>query len=171
MPTHRNRTRSASSSRRHNTKRDGQRGKRTTISRLLTATNDVRAEHDRHPLELSERLCNAIDGHVHELAHFQRHLSHKGLDGSDKMQRMKDAGFDVEYCHENLGRNQRTPEHVVSSWMKSPSHRKCMLTPRAERVGFAVAENKSGETYWGMDVATEKNTRKQRGSYDRRDRW
>lgn len=126
---------------------------RTRIRRLLMKVNNERRKHGVHSLKLCKRLCRAARMHNKELALTQRRLNHRGLDGLRKMDRVVAANFDASYVGECLARHQKSPEHAVDSWMKSPLHRKTVLTPDADRVGFNFKANESGEGYWAMVVA------------------
>lgn len=58
--------------------------------------------------------------------------------------------FDYPFIRfgENLGRYQKSPSEVVSSWMKSKEHRANITNPAYLKVGSGICVTKSGEYYW-----------------------
>jgi uncharacterized protein YkwD len=62
-------------------------------------------------------------------------LSHRGNDGTNAGQRLTQAGYRWGFFGENLAAGQRTPEAVVSAWMRSPTHRAVLLSPKATQIG------------------------------------
>lgn len=57
--------------------------------------------------------------------------------------------FDYEYTSygENIARNFKTPEAVVSAWMASPKHRDNILKPNFTHIGIGIKTAKNGKIY------------------------
>jgi len=108
---------------------------RATIRRIIELINVERAAADLpaltiHPLLMAEaqRFSGvlAIVGTV----------SHRGNDGTNAGQRLTRVGYKWRYFGENLAAGQITADKVVTAWMKSPSHRAIVLSPKATHVGI-----------------------------------
>lgn len=78
----------------------------------------------------------------------QRYFEHKSPIYGDpwNMAMLFDYPF-VRFA-ENLGRYQKSPYEVVSSWMKSKEHRANITNPAYLKVGSGICVTKRGEYYW-----------------------
>lgn len=109
----------------------------TTASNLLTAMNEARADHGLAPLRMNAQLRRAAL--QHSLRAIRRNVfTHAGL-----VPRLQRNGVQGPYVGENLawgvGSSSRAA-HIVSSWLRSPSHRRNLLDPRFRLVGLGVAK-------------------------------
>lgn len=124
--------------------------------RLLRLVNAERAQHGAPPVELDETLTACARSHNADLAFVQKRLSHVGFDGADLSQRLYRCGYSYRYASENVARGQGDPSHVVRSWMKSPGHRKNLISPRVTHMGVHVGRGEDGRLYWAQMFGIEK---------------
>lgn len=124
--------------------------------RLQHLVNAERARHGAPPVELDETLTACARSHNADLAFVQKQLSHVGFDGADLSQRLHRCGYSYRYASENVARGQGDPAHVVRSWMKSPGHRKNLISPRVTHMGVHVGRGEDGRLYWAQMFGIEK---------------
>ncbi|HEU0069735.1 MAG TPA: CAP domain-containing protein [Alphaproteobacteria bacterium] len=108
---------------------------------MLAAVNAARAAQSLKPLTRDGRLdaaaCRqAKDLGRHELFDVES-LSHRGSDGSDLGQRLREAGYVFRTAAENLAAGIADPAKVVSLWMASDGHRRNILTADFREAGMA----------------------------------
>jgi len=60
---------------------------------------------------------------------------------------MTKAGFNYSAAGENIAWGQRTPEHVMNSWMNSPGHRANILSDHFEQIGIGYAQDGSSRLW------------------------
>jgi uncharacterized protein YkwD len=75
-------------------------------------------------------------------------FSHKRPDGQSCFTLYDDYGVVYTRAAENIAFGQSTPSDVVSSWMKSPSHKANILNPNLNLIGIGIAIDKNGLLYW-----------------------
>ena len=125
---------------------------RERIEALLEAHNRVREEAKLAPLTLDPRLNAAALVQATDMAKHEM-MSHEGTDGSTFNQRIDRQGYRYKAAAENVAAGQKTVGHVMKSWMDSPHHKENILGPYAQ-VGFGIARDENGVTYWCADFAT-----------------
>ncbi|MCY3020786.1 MAG: CAP domain-containing protein [Planctomycetota bacterium] len=113
---------------------------------ICDLTNAERQKAGLEPLRLNAKLFEAARGHS---AHMAKHdeLTHE-LDGKNVSKRADEKGYKWSAVGENVAWNQRTPEDVVRSWMKSSGHRANILNKDFDEIGVGIAPNKKGELYY-----------------------
>lgn len=121
---------------------------RTVRETILAATNELREETERAPLERSPLLDAAAQEYA-ELLRDEDHYGHVGPQGSRPGDRVREEGYRYRWIAENIAKGLFTPEEVVARWSRSPDHRRNMLHPKPEEVGLGVAY---GETGGELDV-------------------
>ena len=127
-------------------------------SQVLVELNAIRRAHGLVPLRLSRPLASAADAHSRAMATYG-FFKHESRDGSAFWHRVKRyygpgrrGGWSVG---ENLlwstaGIDAR---RAVELWMKSPAHRKNILTPRWREIGLsAVTAPAAPGVFAGRDV-------------------
>lgn len=62
--------------------------------------------------------------------------------------RLRAVGYSWRAFAENIAYGQRTTEAAVEAWMKSPGHRKNLLSPAYTELGTGYAVDASGRPYW-----------------------
>jgi|GEM_PF-4389630 len=119
-----------------------------TASDTAALVNEMRQKSGRKSLGISADLMEAAQKHADELA--QRGYGttmtsggHKGKNGSSFAQRMKRAGFKPCAGVENIGWGQKTPEEIVSEWMKSKGHKENLMNRKIKEIGIGFAAPKT----------------------------
>ncbi len=125
---------------------------------VFVAINAVRAKRGLTLLRLNRRLGDAARGHSRSMAErgFFRHAGH---DGSAFWRRIKPvyppqrgrywgAGENLVWASPGL-----SAEQALEMWMKSPPHRKNILTPSWREIGIGgVHAAAAPGVYQGLDV-------------------
>jgi uncharacterized protein YkwD len=121
--------------------------KLTTVeSAIIRLTNAERKKAELEPLRASKMLTEAARGHARNMAR-QRKMSHE-LDGKRMSDRITATGYRWTTCGENVAHNQRSPQQVVRAWMKSPPHRKNILSPKYTEIGVGMGRDLLGRPYF-----------------------
>ena len=110
----------------------------------LHALNAVRARHGVQPLVLDVRLNRAARHHSTEMV-LRRYFAHASPGGARFSARIAATGWMRRrgrwYVGETLAWGWGTsagPWGVVAAWLRSPSHRRVMLSPRYRCVGIGI---------------------------------
>ena len=103
--------------------------------RVLELVNQERAKAGAPPLVMNDKLNKVADSHSENMAD-QDFFSHTGKDGSKAWDRAKNLGYQYSRIGENIAAGQRTPEQVVSDWMKSSGHRRNILDKNYTEIGI-----------------------------------
>lgn len=115
-------------------------------ARLLAEVNAVRAQHHLIPLRRSPELDSIARSHSDDMAR-RGYLSHHTPEGTNPVDRIFAggvAGFTL--AAENLGMTNR-PEpnrEIVESWLRSPDHRRNLLSPPFNTTGIGIARSSDG---------------------------
>ena len=127
-------------------------------SRVLVELNAVRRAHGLVPLRLSRPLAAAADAHSRAMA-THGFFEHSSRDGSAFWERVKRfyrpgkrGGWSVG---ENLLWSTTGIEarRAVELWMKSPAHRRNILTARWREIGLSAVTTQSAPgVFAGRDV-------------------
>lgn len=108
---------------------------------MLAAVNAARAAQSLSPLTREARLDAAACRQARDLGRHElfdvESLSHRGSDGSDLGQRLREAGYGFRTAAENLAAGVADPGKVVSLWMTSEGHRRNILTGDFREAGMA----------------------------------
>ncbi len=114
-------------------------------SELLRDTNIKRVENGLAPLVINNHLTAAAGQKAtHMMAH--NYWAHFAPDGTTPWSFMRANGYEYVYAGENLAKGFTDSETIVNAWMKSPSHRENLLSPKYNEIGFAILEgNLAGE--------------------------
>ena len=113
-----------------------------TALEVTKLTNQVRARYRLRPLRSSCRLYKVAQNHTVNMVRMKK-MSHTGSDGSDVSTRVKRVGYQYSAIAENVAQGQKNPSQVVNAWMKSPGHRKNILSPKYTEIGVGYSNN-----YW-----------------------
>ncbi|MBI6630097.1 CAP domain-containing protein [Pontibaca salina] len=105
------------------------------VSRLL---DDIRMQNRLPGLKRSPRLDVAARRHATDMAR-NGFFSHQSPTTGAVGERVSASGYQWCFVAENIARGQRTEAVVLNSWLRSPGHRKNILSKRAEEFGFARA--------------------------------
>jgi len=118
-------------------------------SEVIDLVNIERDAEGLPPLSYDPSLASAARGHSEDMG-LHNYFSHTGLDGRTACGRMTDAGYNWNYCGENIAAAQPTPEDVIDTWMASPGHRANILNPNFcdIGVGYAYVASSTYGHYW-----------------------
>ena len=121
---------------------------------VIRITNQKRRKRGLDPLTGDDLLHKAAQGHADEMDAMGRYLGHDSADGRDPGDRIDEVNYDWRTYRENVASGQKTAKEVVKAWMKSPGHRKNILSDDISEigVGFAV-DDQSGSAYWVQKFA------------------
>ena len=124
----------------------------------LVAINDIRREHGLNPLRANAQLAAAAREHSRSMAEhgFFRHASY---DGSAFWRRIKPVFPPARGRYWGAGENMvwaspgLSAQTAVEMWLKSPPHRKNLLTPSWREVGIGgVHALAAPGVFQGLDV-------------------
>jgi Ca2+-binding RTX toxin-like protein len=104
------------------------------IARVVTLTNEFRAQNGLAALTLNSELSNTAQWHSQDMA-LQDYFSHTGKNGSTPWDRAELFGYSSTAMGENIAAGQTTPESVVEGWKNSPGHRANMLNAGFTEIG------------------------------------
>ena len=125
---------------------------------VLAQLNVVRRKHGLVPLKPSRPLAAAADAHSTAMG---RHgfFAHDSKDGTEFWQRVRrfygPSGYRSWSVGENLlwASGELDAAEAVRLWMRSPGHRKNILTARWREIGLsAVGVRQAPGVYGGRDV-------------------
>lgn len=118
---------------------------------VLRATNEARGALGRAPLTFDKALEIAAQRHAEDMID-RDYFAHVSPEGVDVLERAEAAGYRVRFVAENLASGQLSVDEVVDGWLKSPGHRRNLLSPQARElgVGFALERDAQGgyEVVW-----------------------
>jgi hypothetical protein len=115
--------------------------------------NKIRAAHGLAAIRTTTPLRVAAQRHSEDMVR-RRYFAHVSPSGQTVTERVKRAGYRSRRVGENIGwgsGNAATPRAIVAAWMKSPPHRRIILTPDFREGGVGVAHGApvggDGRTY------------------------
>lgn len=124
---------------------------------MLAAVNTARAtgavcggrwHPPAEPLVWDRRLETAAERHADDMSR-HGHFDHRGTDGRDPGDRVRQAGYDWWAVGENIARYQVSVDQVVEDWLESPGHCRQMLNPAYLELGAAEIDG-----YWTQVFGT-----------------
>jgi uncharacterized protein YkwD len=110
---------------------------RVAARRIVALTNAARQQDAQAPLSINPRLTAAAEAYAREMARRER-FDHIDPDGATVEQRAEAFGYaGWTFLAENLAVDSGTREAagVVASWLRSPGHRRNILSADLEEVG------------------------------------
>ena len=144
------------------TARSGKAATRVTLTSLesgvLSALNQIRAQHGLQPLKISARLTAASAQHSREMG-TAGYFEHNSNDGTAFWKRIGRWYGSTGYGYWSVGENLlwSSPEvdapGALQLWMNSPEHRANILTPRWREIGISAQHFTAAPgTYKGLEV-------------------
>jgi hypothetical protein len=112
-----------------------------TANQLLDATNQKRQENGLSPLTLNDQLTQAASNKGLDMF-AKNYWAHFAPDGTTPWSFIKASGYSYTFAGENLARGFYNASDVVNAWMNSPEHRKNMLSPNYQNIGFSAQTGK-----------------------------
>ncbi len=116
------------------------------VTKIIELTNAEREKKGLEPYKVNEQLSEAALAHARNMAR-QRRMTHV-LDGETPADRVKRAKYPMRAVGENVARGYRSPVATMRGWMKSPGHRKNILSSKFTEIGVAVAYGADGKPYY-----------------------
>jgi uncharacterized protein YkwD len=128
---------------------------------VLCLINRKRAESSESPLQASQQLEEAAEGHCQELI-ADDYFAHVSPSGQTPVDRIRDTGYipspsDGYVIGENLawGTYQlSTPQSIVAAWFASPGHLANILEAQYKETGIGVTPNVPSSLAEGAPGAT-----------------
>ena len=113
---------------------------------LIQQVNAVRELHHLVPLQRTADLDAVARAHSRDMVS-RGYVAHESPEGANAMHRLAQAkleGFSL--AAENIGATDRPgPNHeIVSSWLRSPTHRSNLLSPPFNATGVGIAAAPDG---------------------------
>lgn len=113
---------------------------------LLAEVNAVRARHHLIPLHRSPELDAVARSHSDDMAR-RGYLSHQSPEGTNPVDRIFAGGIaGFTLAAENLGMTNRSDPNrqIVEGWLRSPDHRRNLLSPPFNTTGIGIARSSDG---------------------------
>lgn len=114
---------------------------------LLRLHNTERTSRGLSELSLQANLQAAAESHATWMARVGR-MSHTGENRSSPWDRIREAGYRYAIASENVAWGYSDAADVTGGWMRSPGHRRNILTDGFRDAGFASAAGRDGRLYW-----------------------
>ena len=108
--------------------------------------NQVRGGRHLIPLSRRPELDAVARAHSLDMAH-RRYLAHETPEGANPLDRLRSAEVDgFSLAAENIGSTNRSDPNreIVSSWIRSPIHRKNLFAPPWNATGIGIARAPDG---------------------------
>lgn len=122
----------------------GRASERTLVRATLCLLNQRRAGQGMRRLRLDPRLSRAARGHALDMVR-KRYFAHDSLAGDSFVDRIRASGYLSWTRGWLLGENLAwgsgalgTPRAIVRAWMRSPGHRRNILTRGFRDIGVGV---------------------------------
>ncbi|MBX3455334.1 CAP domain-containing protein [Ferrovibrio sp.] len=113
---------------------------------LLAAINAERRQAGLGLLLADAALEAAALAHATDLTRCGQ-LSHRGCNGSELPDRLRQAGYFYGFAAENIALGTEDAASTLAAWLQSPSHRANLLRPEPTEAGIGRAEL-DGRSLW-----------------------
>ena len=121
--------------------------------RMLDSVNALRSAAGLTELSFDSKLNAAAATHARDMS-IQNRPWHFGSDGSSPIDRVNRVGFDGRLIGENISETYETELETLGAWMEQPDTRRVILSPEAQRLGFAWFQEDNGKIWWVMVVGS-----------------
>ncbi|MGI5469315.1 CAP domain-containing protein [Streptomyces sp. CA-132043] len=122
-------------------------------SAVLRLVNDRRAQAGCRPVREHPALARAAQRQSAHMARTET-LTHSGPGGRRPGSRLAAAGYRWSRVGEDLAQGQPDAATVVREWMRSPGHRRTLLTCAYEHAGVGVSGGGREGPWWTVLLAT-----------------
>jgi uncharacterized protein (TIGR03000 family) len=112
---------------------------------VVTETNRERKLAGCEPLVFNSKLASAAQKHADNMA--KKQVLNHTLDNQDFMQRATAEGYLLAAGGENIAEGASSSSDVVGMWMRSPGHKKNMLSTDYSEIGVGTAWDTQGRRY------------------------
>lgn len=117
---------------------------------VLARVNDARRKAGLPSLRPNTRLDQAAQRHAEDML-ARRYFAHESPEKKTVRERARAAGYDWRAIGENLADGQYSVDEVMDGWLRSPTHRRNILSPDFKEMGVGLslgkASGRSGGTY------------------------
>lgn len=123
---------------------------------MLAKVNAIRRREGLEPLRADSELQKAAQAHAQDMLE-RGYFEHRSPSGTTVRERSRAAGYDWRTIGENIAEGQQSVEEVMDTWMRSPGHRRNILSPQFEElgVGLAVGHGRGGwRILWVQNFGT-----------------
>ena len=124
---------------------------RTAAARIIDLTNEARQRDAQPPLSISPQLTAAAEEYARLMAR-REWFEHIDPDGVTVERRAEAFGYvDWVFLAENLatGTGERDAAYLVESWLRSPEHRRNILSAELQEVGVGCyVRSGSPSRFW-----------------------
>ncbi len=117
------------------------------VQQVVDLTNKERKKNGLGNLKADSELANVAQIKSEDMVQ-KDYFSHTSPTYGSPFEMMENFGVDYSTAAENIAMGQRTPNEVVSAWMKSPGHRKNILNKKVTHIGVGIANDNSQGIYW-----------------------
>lgn len=107
---------------------------------VVRLTNEYRTQHGCPALNVSPELTAAARAHSQDMAD-KNYFDHKGSDGSQPWDRMKNAGYTWMMAGENILAGTSVAQDVVNSWISDSDHLANILTCGYKDIGVGFVDD------------------------------
>jgi uncharacterized protein YkwD len=116
---------------------------------LVDLANEHRSRAGLPPLRANSRLMQAAQTQAEQSASLGK-LAHVLPEARYPRpeDRLDASGYPWRAFAENIGMGQRSTSEVIEAWMKSPGHRKNMLSASFTEMGTGYATDDKGRAYY-----------------------
>lgn len=121
--------------------------------RMLDSVNALRGATGLAALTFDSNLNAAAATHARDMS-LQNRPWHFGSDGSSPIDRVNRVGFDGRLIGENISETYETELETLGAWMEREDTRRVILSPEAERMGFAWFQEDNGKIWWVMVIGS-----------------
>lgn len=117
--------------------------------RMLDSVNTLRSASGQAPVAFDASLNAAAATHSRDMS-VQNRPWHFGSDGSSPIDRVARAGFQGQLVGETISETYETELETLAAWMDKPDTRRIILSPDADKMGFAWFQEKNGKLWWTL---------------------
>ena len=83
------------------------------------------------------------------MSHAQKWTNKMAIDNKLNHSSMKDImSLGFNFVAENIAYGQKSPEEVMTTWLKSPGHRSNILNTKFTDIGCGMSLSENGRLYW-----------------------
>lgn len=123
---------------------------------MLARVNAERRRAGVSPLGSDPQLDKAAQRHAEDML-ARSYFEHRSPEGKSVRERARAAGYEWRTIGENMAEGQLSVDEVMDTWMKSPGHRRNILSPDFRELGIGLALGRSKGSYrvlWAQAFGT-----------------
>ena len=117
--------------------------------RMLDSVNALRQAAGQSPVQFDSQLNAAAATHSRDMSN-QNRPWHFGSDGSSPIDRVRRVGYSGNLVGENISETYENEVETLAAWMDQPDTRRVILSPQAQKMGFAWSQEDNGKLWWTL---------------------